>query len=88
MIIMSTMVPNPAANQFRNHNRDKKEQYLQKPVEDYRDEGKHCAMAAMTFLSLSVPERKDFHDYSANHINHPNDYFIRVYSQLLLETII
>ena len=42
----------------------------------------------MTSMSLSILTRKDFYDYSGNNINHPNDFFGRVYAQTLLETVV
>ncbi len=88
VILLSTMVPNPNATEQWNNNQDKQERFLEDLAEEYREAGKPCAMAYMTSLSESMLERKDFHDYSGNNINHPNDYFSRVYAQLLLETLI
>lgn len=33
-------------------------------------------------------EHKEFCDYSGNNINHPNDFFVRIYAQTLLRTLI
>ena len=88
IILMSTIMPNPhAVNGWLNY-QDKQEKYLDDLMDDYRKENKPCAMTYMTSLSRSILERKDFHDYSGNNINHPNDYFSRVYAQILLETLL
>ena len=42
----------------------------------------------MTSVSQAILKHKDFHDYSGNNINHPNDYFVRVYAQTLLQTVV
>ncbi len=88
VILLSTMVPNPDATKQWNNNQDKQERFLEELAEEYREAGKPCAMAYMTSLSQSILEHKAFHDYSGNNINHPNDYFSRVYAQLLLEALI
>jgi len=88
IILMSTMMPNPNANTAWFNYQDKQETYIKDIVDKYRQQDKPCAMTYMTSLSLSVLERKSFHDYSGNNINHPNDYFSRVYAQMLLETVL
>ena len=42
----------------------------------------------MTSMSLSVLDYKEFVDYTGNNINHPNDFFERVYAQTLLQSFI
>ena len=42
----------------------------------------------MTSMSLSILDHKDFVDYTGNNINHPNDFFERVYAQTLLQSFI
>ena len=46
------------------------------------------AVTNMTSMSLSVLDHKDFVDYTGNNINHPNDFFERVYAQTLLQSFI
>lgn len=53
-----------------------------------QNKGHACAVACMNSVSLSVLEHKTFNDYSGNNINHPNDWFYRVYAQTMLQTLI
>ena len=46
------------------------------------------AVTNMTSMSLSILDHKDFVDYTGNNINHPNDFFERVYAQTLLQSFI
>ena len=55
---------------------------------EYRAAGVDCAVSCMTSTSEAVLTRKDFHDYSGNNINHPNDFFARIYAQTLLQCVI
>ncbi len=61
---------------------------FQKQAENFRKDGKVCAVACVNSLSKSIQEHKTFNDYSGNNINHPNDWFYRVYAQSLLQTLI
>ncbi len=88
IVLVSTMVPNPNATNGWYAGQYRQEDKLLKQAETYREQGVACATACMTSVSLSVLERKDFHDYSGNNINHPNDYFVRIYAQTLLQTVI
>ncbi len=89
VVLVSTMVPNPNATNGWYGNQPKQESQLLRLAQDYRNkENKAVAVARMTSVSLAVLEEKDFHDYSGNNINHPNDYFVRIYAQTLLQTIL
>ena len=88
IIFVSTMVPNPKATNGWYGHQDQQEAQLEKIAEDFREGGVACVVANMTSVSKAVLEHKEFHDYSGNNINHPNDYFVRVYAQTVLQTII
>ena len=88
VMLISTMVPNPDANAQWYGNQEKQEVALQALAREYRASGVSCAVACMTSVSKAVLERKDFRDYTGNNINHPNDFFIRIYAQTLLQTLI
>jgi len=45
------------------------------------------AVADMTALHRDLLAAKRFEDFNSNNINHPNDFFARVYAQMLLETV-
>ncbi len=88
VVLLSTMVPNPKATNGWYGYQEKQESVLLKQAETYRAAGVPCGVCRMTSLSLSVLTRKDFYDYSGNNINHPNDFFGRVYAEALLKTVV
>lgn len=91
-LIISTMVPNPDAYNAAGNkwlgNQINQEDALVVLAEQYRHSGISCAVARMTSVSLSILEHKDFVDYTGNNINHPNDFFSRVYAQTVIQTLI
>ncbi len=88
LLLVSTMVPNPDASNGWYGNQHTQEKYLLKLATTMREDGSSCAVACMTSVSKAVLEHKDFRDYTGNNINHPNDFFARVYAQCLFETLI
>ena len=88
IVLLSTMVPNPKATNGWYGNQDKQEAELEKQAAKYREAGVSCGVCRMTSVSLAVLKRQEFHDYSGNNINHPNDYFSRVYAESLLRTVV
>ena len=88
LLWVSTMVPNPEAVNGWYGNQDKQESVILNWAEHLRQDGASCAVVCMTSVSKSILERKDFRDYSGNNINHPNDFFVRVYAQCLFEAVI
>jgi hypothetical protein len=57
-------------------------------AENYRSTGIGCGVASVGLVSESVLERKEFRDYTGNNINHPNDFFCRVYAQTIFKALI
>lgn len=88
LMFVSTMVPNPNATNGWYGLQDKQEPELIKTAEDYVKDGIPCAVACVTSTSKAILEIKEFQDYSGNNINHPNDWFCRVYAQTILQTLI
>ena len=90
--LISTMLPNPLGQKPRSiiwlTGQDKHAGAFKELAQEYVSAGVACGVCDMTSLSQSVLERKEFHDYSGNNINHPNDFFMRVYAQTLLQTVI
>lgn len=87
LCMIATMVPNPAGIGWYG-NQAKQEAALIKSAEKYRENGVACAVACMGSTSLAVLEHKEFMDYTGNNVNHPNDFFGRVYAQTIFETVI
>ena len=88
VMMVSTMVPNPNSTNGWYGNQPLQEEKLLAAAEEYRANGTACAVTCMTSMSLAVLERKDFNDYSGNNINHPNDFFIRVYAQTMIQALV
>ncbi len=87
VLLLSTMVPNPDGIGWYG-NQYLQEAEIQNLADEYTGQGVACAVCPMTSVSLSVLEHKAFRDYSGNNINHPNDFFVRVYAQALLQTVV
>ncbi|MGM9642182.1 MAG: SGNH/GDSL hydrolase family protein [Eubacteriales bacterium] len=88
IVLMSTMVPNPNSTNGWYGYQDQQQNYLKNLAKNYRANGISCGTCCMTSVSLAVLEHKEFCDYSGNNINHPNDFFVRIYAQTLLQTVI
>lgn len=86
VMLVSTMVPQPGSNIYREQY--KQEDNLLNFIKPLQRKNKPIAVACMTSVSLSILETKTFSDYSGNNVNHPNDFFNRVYAQTLLQTLI
>ncbi len=82
-LAVATMVPNPNATGWYGRQDRQEEAFLAEELMDGR-----CAVAQMTSVSKAVLEHKEFMDYTGNNINHPNDFFGRVYAQVLFQTLI
>lgn len=88
IVLMATMVPNPLATDGWYGNQKDQQATLDKLAKSLSSAGTHTAVAGMTKMSLSILEHKEFLDYTGNNINHPNDFFGRVYAQTLLQCFI
>ncbi|MGE4490317.1 MAG: SGNH/GDSL hydrolase family protein [Kiritimatiellales bacterium] len=63
-----------------------------KPMIGYREalkdmEGPGVAMADMWAMHGYLLEHKTYWDMTGNHVNHPNDFLVRIYAQTLLATL-
>ena len=87
VMIVSTMTPHSGTDWDSNNTKGQEKQLLLL-ARDYRAEGKAVAVACMNSVSKEVQKHKTFNDYAGNNINHPNDWFYRVYAQTLLQTLI
>ena len=85
--IVSTMVPNNLAPGWYK-NQAKQEAEFIILAEELAASGVKVAVTQMTSMSLSILDYKAFVDYTGNNINHPNDFFGRVYAQTLLQSFI
>lgn len=79
-ILVATMLPNKELKSFWGN------QIYQKDVLG-RLADKRTVVANMTDYHASMLEHKMFYDMTGNNVNHPNDFLIRGYAQLLLRTV-
>ena len=87
-LLLSTMVPNPGATNRWYINQYKQEPHFLEVAKDLKESGVACEIVQMTSMSRSILTIKQFHDYSGNNINHPNDFFHRIYAQTMLQCFI
>ena len=87
VMIVSTMTPHSGSN-WDHASIQQQEKQLLNLAKTYRNDGKAVAVACVNSVSKAVQEYKTFNDYAGNNINHPNDWFYRVYAQTLLQTLI
>ncbi len=87
VMIVSTMTPHSGSNWDFAAIKQQEKQLLNL-AKSYRNDGNAVAVACVHSVSVAVQEHKTFNDYSGNNINHPNDWFYRVYAQTLLQTLI
>ncbi len=85
-IIMSTLLNRPGSNWAGND--ALQEPYLVELSEKLRAEGVPCAVCGITSMTASVLEHIKFEDFSGNNINHPNDFWARLYANTLFETLV
>ncbi|MBQ3894236.1 MAG: SGNH/GDSL hydrolase family protein [Clostridia bacterium] len=86
VVIISTLLNRPGSNWAGND--ALQEPYLVKLSEELRNSGVPCAVCGITSMTASVLEHIKFEDFSGNNINHPNDFWARLYANTLFETLI
>ena len=87
VMLVATMTPHSGTNWDYRPIQQQEGVFLEM-AEGHRQEGKAVAVACMNSVSKEVQKHKTFNDYAGNNINHPNDWFYRVYAQTLLQTLI
>jgi lysophospholipase L1-like esterase len=87
VLLVSTMTPHTKSNWDFDAIKQQ-EKHLDSLAKAYRKDNIPCAVARVHSVSVAIQEHKTFNDYSGNNINHPNDWFYRVYAQTLLQTVI
>ena len=87
VLLVSTMTPHTKSN-WDFDSIKQQERQLDSLAKQYRKDGKAVAVACVHSVSVAIQEHKTFNDYSGNNINHPNDWFYRVYAQTLLQAVI
>ena len=95
ILLISTMEPNPdlvpapGASSCANSTQRTFEPALISLASKLNGNGTKCAVAPMSSISIYInQEAKRFRDSSGNHLNHPNDFLVRVYAQTVYQTVI
>ncbi|MCR5041289.1 MAG: family 16 glycosylhydrolase [Clostridia bacterium] len=88
VMLVSTMMPNPILLGGWVGSKPSQEAKLVALANKLCRRGADCGVARMTSVSKSILEKKAFIDYTGNNVNHPNDFFSRVYAQTLIQTLI
>lgn len=85
-LLLSTMVPNTDSVNFKKHKLAEQEEALYAVQQSLTDIGVGVVPIHSVFASM-IENGKKFVDYTSNNINHPNDFAIRVYAQLVLAAL-
>ncbi len=83
IVLIASMYPNTESNRL-----GKQEEFRE---ELYKMEEKYpfVAVADMTEMHYNILEMgKRYRDMTGNNVNHPNDFLIRIYAQVILKTIL
>ena len=82
-ILISTMLPNPESAHFYGTQKD-----FNEAMHKYNFAFNGTAVIAdMTTFYSDMLAQKRYWDMSSNNINHPNDFLVRAYTQLMLRTL-
>ena len=87
VMMVSTMTPHTGSNWDFAPIKQQEKQFLSL-AKQYRKDDKAVSVACVHSVAVAIQEHKTFNDYAGNNINHPNDWFYRVYAQTLLQTLI
>jgi hypothetical protein len=87
VMLVSSMSPQNGSNWDHASIGEQEDQLLVLARRLRRDD-KACAVVRVNSVSKAILDHKTFNDYSGNNINHPNDWFYRVYATTLLQTLI
>lgn len=80
LILIATMLPNKELKSFWGNQKIQKEA-LYHLCDD------RTVVADMTDFHAALMQSKSFYDMTGNNVNHPNDFLVRGYAQLLLKTV-
>ncbi len=87
VMMVSTMTPHTDSN-WDHAAIKQQERQFESLAKQYRRDGKPVAVACVHSVSVAIQKHKTFNDYAGNNVNHPNDWFYRIYAQTLLQTLI
>lgn len=83
ILLIATMLPHVESTWFGN------QQYNRVELSKLEQENDFVAVADVTSMHESLlATGKRYRDMTGNNINHPNDFFVRVYAQVILKTLL
>lgn len=80
-VLIAPMIPNKEARGFMNY-----QPTYRISLNEYAKTETGIAVADVTAVHSQLLEVKSYRDMSGNNINHPNDFLVRIYAQVILET--
>ncbi len=85
VVVVATSVPNNETEWYYGNQKE----YVKGLKEIVQDPAySFVALADMTQMHLDLLNSKRFRDMTGNNINHPNDFLIRIYAQVILKTVL
>jgi len=87
VVLLATMVPNPEAINGWYGNQELQEAAYLCAAAHFRAAGIPCNVCRMRSTSLAILKRKLFRDTTGNNINHPNDFYVRIYADTLWRSV-
>lgn len=88
VLLLSTMLPNPDATTAANGDFFKKQKDYLPVLRQIADGYEGVEVADVTSLHEQLLLRKDYCDMTGNNVNHPSDFLVRVYAQVILSHLI
>lgn len=88
IILLSTMLPNPDATTESNGDYLKSQKDYLPVLKEIAAGYPGIAVADITSVHEGLLQRKDYCDMTGNNINHPSDFLVRVYAQVILSHLI
>ena len=82
------LVPAPGETTCANSTQRTFEAALISLAAKFNGQGTDCAVAPMTSMSIYINSTKRYRDSTGNHLNHPNDFLVRVYAQTVYQTVV
>lgn len=87
VLLLTTMNANPEATGFYG-NYQKNQVELSNTLKDIASAYEGVAVADINSMHNWLLERKDYCDMTGNNVNHPSDFLVRLYSQIILSQLI
>ena len=88
VILLSTMLPNPDATTAENGDYLKSQKDYLPILKEIASGYEGIVVADITSMHEELLKRKDYCDMTGNNINHPSDFLVRVYAQVILSHLI